>query len=30
MDQYNLIPYGHFKAKINEKGLEELDKKDGN
>ena len=27
MDQDNLIPYGHFKAKINEKGLEELDKK---
>ena len=27
MDKDNLIPYGHFKAKINEKGLEELDKK---
>ncbi|MBD23309.1 MAG: formate--tetrahydrofolate ligase [Alphaproteobacteria bacterium] len=27
MDQENLIPYGHYKAKISEKGLEELDKK---
>ena len=27
MDQENLIPFGHYKAKISEKGLEELGKK---
>ena len=27
INEENLIPFGHFKAKISEKGLEELDKK---
>ena len=27
INEENLIPFGHFKAKISEKGLEELEKK---